>query len=65
MEAEVNLYCNELSKKGSCDQLLTNQIQRLLMCMDVYLELESTETQLEGPLEFPKERIYTRSSRYM
>ena len=62
METEVNLHYAELMKDKSHDQLLTNQIQRLLMCFDVYLETES-ENSSEIPCEFSKEKIFTRLAR--
>ena len=63
MEAEVNIHCNELLGDKSADQLLTNQLQRLLMCFDVYVETESENCSLEGPIEFAKERIFTKTTR--
>ncbi|XP_019619775.1 PREDICTED: THO complex subunit 5 homolog isoform X4 [Branchiostoma belcheri] len=60
MEHEVNVHYKELLVKGSHDQLLTNQLQRLLMCLDVYLETQSTSSATEGPSEFGREKICPR-----
>ena len=62
LEAEVNVHYEDLINKDSRDQLLTNQVQRLLMCFDVYLETESDEAH-EGPAEFGKEKVYPRVTR--
>ncbi len=63
MEAEVNTYYTELLKdKKSHDQLLTNQLQRLLMCFDVYLE---TEADGSSSCEFGRDKIFPRTSRYI
>ena len=62
LEAEVNVHYEDLIMKDSRDQLLTNQVQRLLMCFDVYLETESDEAH-EGPAEFGKEKVYPRVTR--
>ena len=58
----MNIHYDELVNKDSRDQLLTNQVQRLLMCFDVYLETESDDAQ-EGPAEFGKEKVYPRVTR--
>ncbi|CAH1801716.1 unnamed protein product [Owenia fusiformis] len=63
IEAEVNLHFEELTSQKSCDQLLSNQMQRLLMCFDVYLETEENNAAVSGPKEFPKENIYQRTCR--
>lgn len=63
MEAEVNIHYEELMKEKSHDQLLTNQLQRLLMCLDVYLETEADNSAIEGPVEFSKEKIFPRINR--
>ena len=67
MEAEVNIHYDELlgNKSASRDQLLTNQLQRLLMCFDVYVETESENAAMEGPVEFAKERIFTKNTRFV
>ena len=59
MEDEVNIHFSELVEGKTHDQLLTNQLQRLLMCLDVYLETELEGCQ-EGPPEFSKEKIFPR-----
>ncbi|XP_013387821.1 THO complex subunit 5 homolog A-like isoform X1 [Lingula anatina] len=63
MEAEVNIHYGELIKGKSHDQLLTNQIQRMLMCFDLFLETEAGNEAMEGPAEFPKEKICPRMTR--
>ncbi|XP_035691286.1 THO complex subunit 5 homolog [Branchiostoma floridae] len=60
MEHEVNVHYKELLVKGSHDQLLTNQLQRLLMCLDVYLETQSNSSATEGPSEFGREKLCPR-----
>ena len=63
IEAEVNMHFAELTKKKSHEQLLTNQLQRLLMCFDIYLETEQSDHALEGPTEFARENIFPRLNR--
>ncbi|XP_074640858.1 THO complex subunit 5 homolog A-like [Tubulanus polymorphus] len=63
IEAELNVYCQELTGAKTADELLTNQIQRLLMCVDVYLEAESGGSLMDGPVEFPREKILPRIAR--
>ena len=62
MESELNYFYDELVTSSTCDELLMAQVQRLLMCFDVYLETESEmrDTTTEGPAEFAKEKIFTR-----
>ena len=60
MQAEVNVHYDELVNGKSRDQLLTNQLQRLMMCFDVYLETESNTNVLEGPAEFAREKVFPR-----
>ncbi|KAJ8313100.1 hypothetical protein KUTeg_010473 [Tegillarca granosa] len=50
-------------QKKSEDQILTNQLQRLLMCFDVYLESEVHCTESEGPVEISKEKVFARAAR--
>ena len=63
MEAEVNIHYKELMKDKPCVELLSNQLQRLLMCLDVYLETQCDTTAAEGPMEFAREKICPRVSR--
>ncbi|XP_065133534.1 THO complex subunit 5 homolog isoform X7 [Paramisgurnus dabryanus] len=64
IESEVNIFRGELQGPRPGFQLLTNQIQRLCVCLDVYLE---TENQVcdgsEGPKEFPREKMCLRTAR--
>ncbi|GAB1604467.1 THO complex subunit 5 homolog [Argonauta hians] len=63
MESEVNVHYEELIQPQSRDQILTNQLQRLSMCFDVYLETEVKNMAREGPVEISREKIYPRLAR--
>ncbi|MGH0131060.1 UNVERIFIED_CONTAM: hypothetical protein FKN15_030222 [Acipenser sinensis] len=63
MEAEVNVFHRELHGPRPGYQLLTNQLQRLCMCLDVFLETESQDESVEGPREFPREKMCLRTVR--
>lgn len=58
MEEEVNVYYEELMNLKLCDIVLFNQMQRLLMCFDIYLEIEVVGLEEEGFMEIFKEKIY-------
>ncbi|NWS47052.1 THOC5 protein, partial [Probosciger aterrimus] len=60
MESEVNVNYKELWGPKPGHQLLTNQLQRLCMVLDVYLETEPHDTSVEGPKEFPQEKMCLR-----
>ncbi|KAM5194386.1 THO complex subunit 5 isoform 2-T2 [Mantella aurantiaca] len=60
MESEINVYYKELCGPSPGFQLLTNQLQRLCMLLDVYLETECHDNSVEGPHEFPPEKICLR-----
>ncbi|XP_026517004.1 THO complex subunit 5 homolog [Terrapene carolina triunguis] len=60
MESEVNVCYKELCGPKPGYQLLTNQLQRLCVVLDVYLETESHDTSVEGPKEFPQEKMCLR-----
>nr|KAG5686801.1 hypothetical protein BaRGS_013121 [Batillaria attramentaria] len=62
MEEEVNIHYEELVVDKSHDQLLSNQLQRLLVCFDVYLETEVLD--VSAPVEIPKEKVIPRASRW-
>lgn len=64
MESEVNVYYKELFGPKPGYQLLTNQLQRLCVVLDVYLETESHDNSVEGPKEFPQEKMCLRLVRY-
>lgn len=64
MESEVNVFKNELQGPQPGHQLLTNQISRLCVCLDVYLETEGQDDGVEGPREFPREKMCLRIVRY-
>lgn len=64
VESEVNVFRSELQGPRPGLQLLTNQIQRLCVCLDVYLETESQVCDgSEGPKEFPREKMCLRTAR--
>ena len=63
MESEVNVFKNELQGPRPGHQLLTNQIARLCVCLDVYLETDSQDDSVEGPREFPREKMCLRTVR--
>lgn len=63
MESEVNVFKNELQGPRPGYQLLTNQISRLCVCLDVYLETEGQDDGVEGPREFPREKMCLRTVR--
>ncbi|CAI9734696.1 Hypothetical predicted protein [Octopus vulgaris] len=63
MESEVNVHYEELILQQSRDQILSNQLQRLTMCFDVYLETEAKNMAREGPVEISREKIYPRLAR--
>ena len=52
----------ELAQAKARDQLLPGQVQRLLMCLDVYLETD-TPASSAVPLEIPQEKMMPRTSR--
>ncbi|KAM8960199.1 THO complex subunit 5 isoform 2-T2 [Pelodytes ibericus] len=60
MESEINVFYKELCGPAPGYQLLTNQLQRLCMLLDVYLETECHDNSVEGPHEFPPEKICLR-----
>uniref|UniRef100_A0A8C4ULN4 THO complex 5 n=1 Tax=Falco tinnunculus TaxID=100819 RepID=A0A8C4ULN4_FALTI len=64
MESEVNVNYKELWGPKPGYQLLTNQLQRLCMVLDVYLETEPHDTSVEGPKEFPQEKMCLRLVRW-
>uniref|UniRef100_A0A671VWZ6 THO complex 5 n=1 Tax=Sparus aurata TaxID=8175 RepID=A0A671VWZ6_SPAAU len=63
MESEVNVFKSELQGPRPGHQLLTNQISRLCVCLDVYLETEGQDDGVEGPREFPREKMCLRTVR--
>uniref|UniRef100_A0A3B5MGE4 THO complex 5 n=1 Tax=Xiphophorus couchianus TaxID=32473 RepID=A0A3B5MGE4_9TELE len=63
MESEVNVFKNELQGPKPGHQLLTNQIARLCVCLDVHLETEVQDDSVEGPREFPREKMCLRTVR--
>lgn len=66
MEKEVNVYAKDLIDPRSMDQLLTIQVQNLLMCFDIYLETEmDSRLAIEGPNEFAKEKMCPRVFRQL
>lgn len=63
IESEVNMFKHELQGPRPGHQLLTNQMARLCMCLDVYLETEGQDDSVEGPREFPREKMCLRTVR--
>ena len=63
LESELNLHYDELITEKSRDYLLSNQLQRLLMCFDVFLETKGEGQGLEGPTEFAREKMFIRLTR--
>ncbi|KAH0625513.1 hypothetical protein JD844_015057 [Phrynosoma platyrhinos] len=54
---DTHLYYVVLIERGTGYQLLTNQLQRLCVVLDVYLETETHDNSVEGPKEFPQEKM--------
>ncbi|KAM6965734.1 THO complex subunit 5 homolog [Aplochiton taeniatus] len=63
MESEVNVFKGELQGPRPGHQLLTNQVARLCVCLDVYLETAGQDDSVEGPREFPREKMCLRTVR--
>ncbi|XP_013929798.1 PREDICTED: THO complex subunit 5 homolog [Thamnophis sirtalis] len=63
MESEVNVCYKELCGPKPGYQLLTNQLQRLCVVLDLYLETETHDNSVEGPKEFPQEKMCLRLAR--
>ncbi|XP_076061140.1 THO complex subunit 5 [Oratosquilla oratoria] len=65
MEAEVNIYWNELvSSHNDRLELLPLQLYRIAMCLDLYTEATSAHMDANGPdAEFHKEKIFFRPAR--
>lgn len=63
MESEVNVFKGELQGPRPGHQLLTNQLARLCVCLDVYLETDGEDNSVEGPREFPREKMCLRTVR--
>ncbi|ELT98266.1 hypothetical protein CAPTEDRAFT_18172 [Capitella teleta] len=62
MAAEVNIHFSELARPRHSEEVLTNQIRRLLMCFDVYLESEFDLESSLGHSEIPKEKTFARTA---
>ncbi|XP_062307686.1 THO complex subunit 5 homolog [Osmerus eperlanus] len=63
IESEVNVFKAELQGPHPGHQLLTNQVARLCVCLDVYLETDGQDDSVEGPREFPREKMCLRTVR--
>ncbi|KAM9548026.1 THO complex subunit 5 homolog isoform 1-T1 [Salvelinus alpinus] len=61
MESEVNVFKSELQGPRPGHQLLTNQVARLCVCLDVYLETDGQDDSVEGPREFLREKMCLRT----
>lgn len=62
LEEEVNMYFDEYNLGKSRDHLLSCQLQRLLMCLDIYLETD-TPASSTVPIEIPREKMMPRTAR--
>ena len=58
------MFKAELQGPPPGHQLLTNQVARLCVCLDVYLETDGQDDSVEGPREFPREKMCLRTVRY-
>lgn len=59
IEAEVNVFYPELTEHDSSLNLLANQLRRLQMCLDIYLECGSLND-VEGAETFDREKFFLR-----
>ena len=56
MEKEANYY-SPLEFQRWSDHILTLQIQRLMVCMDILLETDHLLGETSGPSEFGREKL--------
>uniref|UniRef100_S4RNY4 Uncharacterized protein n=1 Tax=Petromyzon marinus TaxID=7757 RepID=S4RNY4_PETMA len=63
IESEVCVHAGELMGPKPGYELLTNQLARICACLDVYLETWSPDVSVEGPREFPRDKMCLRLSR--
>uniref|UniRef100_L7M7T8 Putative tho complex subunit 5 n=1 Tax=Rhipicephalus pulchellus TaxID=72859 RepID=L7M7T8_RHIPC len=61
LERELNLHCVEQEQAQAGDQLLSCQLQQLLVSMDILLE--SLCDQLDAPREFSRDKVLARTTR--
>nr|XP_054929658.1 THO complex subunit 5 homolog isoform X1 [Dermacentor andersoni] len=61
LERELNLHCVEQEQAQAGDQLLSCQLQQLLVSMDVLLE--SLCDHLDAPREFSRDKVLARTAR--
>lgn len=61
LERELNLHCVEQEQVQAGDQLLSCQLQQLLVSMDILLE--SLCDQLDAPREFSRDKVLARTAR--
>lgn len=61
LERELNLHCVEQEQVQAGDQLLSCQLQQLLVSMDVLLE--SLCDHLDAPREFSRDKVLARTAR--
>lgn len=59
IEAEVNVFYPELTEHDSSLNLLANQLRRLQMCLDIYLECGSLND-VKGAETFDREKFFLR-----
>ncbi|KAH7932305.1 hypothetical protein HPB52_024749 [Rhipicephalus sanguineus] len=60
LERELNLHCVEQEQVQAGDQLLSCQLQQLLVSMDILLE--SLCDQLDAPREFSRDKVLARTA---
>lgn len=61
LECELNVHCVELAQAQAGNELLSCQLQHLLVCMDVLLE--SICDHLDAPREFSRDKVLARVAR--
>ncbi|XP_074635104.1 THO complex subunit 5 homolog [Acropora palmata] len=59
IEGEVNVFYPELTEQDSSFNLLANQLRRLQMCFDIYLESGSLND-VQGAESFDREKLFLR-----
>lgn len=59
IEGEVNVFYSELTEQDSSFNLLANQLRRLQMCFDIYLESGSLND-VQGAESFDREKLFLR-----
>lgn len=63
LEEEINVHCVEMIPEDCKYHVLMCQVHHLLVCFEIFLETEASAYSFEGPREFPREKVVTRTSR--